>query len=110
MGNIIIKDNIKNKEYKLEYNRYALIQMEEKGFDIKEYEKKPLKSLTILIRGAFIKNHPEMKDNEIDDLISQIGDTEKLVEALAELYADAMNSIVAKKGNENSKNITWGKN
>lgn len=110
MASIIIKDNSNGKEYKLEYNRNALIKMEEMDFNIKEVKSKPLKSITILIRGAFIKNHPDMEEDKIDAIISQIGDLDKLVEALANMYADAMNSIISSNKENTTKNITWGKN
>ena len=106
MASIIIKDG--DKEYTLQFNRYSIVQMEEKGFDVKNIEKKPLSTITKLIRGAFYMHHPRMTDAEIDAVADKLGDTEKLVEELVKLYGDALMALT--QGNQDkSKNVMWEK-
>ena len=109
MASIIIKDSANNKEYRLEYNRNALVRMEEWGFNPKDCEKKPLSSMNHLIYGAFIMHHADLSRDKIDEIVSRLGDMVELYKALTELYGNALNSIIAVKKSSEPKNITWGK-
>lgn len=110
MASIILNDKRNGKEYKLEYNRNALIQMESWGFEPQSFKAKPLSSITYLSRGAFLKNHKDLSFEEVDEIVSQIDNIGDFVNVLGELYANAVNSIVAVEKSKETKNITWGKN
>lgn len=104
-----IKLTMGDIEYTLQYNRYSIVKMEEKGFDVKNIDKKPLSTITKLIRGAFYMHHPKLTDEEIDEIADKIDDTQKLVEELVKMYGDALSSMTL--GNKNSsKNFKWEKN
>lgn len=88
MGNII-KVKYDNKDYTLEFNRRVILKMEADGFLGKKgkelQENNPLEYAYILIGYAFVKNHPAMSQNEVADIIDQVGDFEGFVEAIAEI-------------------------
>ena len=104
MGKITIKDN--GKEYTLEFNRYSIVEMEKRGFDITKAEARPLATLTEITRGAFIMHHSDMSVEEVDLIIDKIDDKLGLINALASMYKDAIESVLngSKKGN-----ATWAK-
>lgn len=106
MDKIELKLNDSDKVYTLEYNRYSLIAMEQRGFDISKAEARPLSTLVDLSRGAFIMHHPEMKFGDIDVIVDQIGDKVAFVSALAEMYKNAVEALISDK---KVGNATWGR-
>ena len=106
MDKIVIE--LKDSKYTLEFNRYALLAMEKKGFNPSVAESKPLTTLTELSRGAFIMHHPDLKDKEIDAIIDEIPNKVEFTNALAEMYKEAIDSIVNGNG-EKKGNATWGR-
>ena len=106
MDKIVIELN--DSKYTLEFNRYALIAMEKRGFNPSVAESKPLTTLTELSRGAFIMHHPELKEKDIDAIIDEIPNKVEFTNALAEMYKDAVESVVSGKG-EKKGNATWGR-
>ena len=74
------------------------------GFVLAEAYDKPMKSLTILWRGAFLEHHRALDDAEIDALFEKI-DKKELLGALIDLYSEPVESLFDE---ENSKNaIKW---
>ena len=106
MDKIVIELN--DSKYTLEFNRYALITMEKRGFNPSVAESRPLTTLTELSRGAFIMHHPELRPNEVDDIIDQIQNKAEFTTALAEMYKNAVDVIVNGKS-EKKGNATWGR-
>lgn len=76
---------------KLEYNRKAVVKLEEMGFDIQSIASKPMTAVEFLVYGGLMKNHPTIKwDTAMetaDYLIEEYGLT-NLMENLAELYKE----------------------
>lgn len=105
---ITIKSKDGKQEYRLAYNRKALIAMEEMGFNINDYKKCPVKSTSAVFYGAFMMHHPELSHDEIDEILSNVSDTAGLITELLKLYSDAVSAIVS--NDKESKNLTWGKN
>lgn len=106
MDKIVIELN--DSKYTLEFNRYALIAMEKKGFNVNAVQSQPLTTLTELSRGAFYMHHPQLKDKEIDAIIDQIPNKVDFTQALAEMYSQAMNALVS-NDTEKKGNVTWGR-
>lgn len=106
MDKIVIELN--DSKYTLEFNRYALIAMEKKGFNVNAVQSQPLTTLTELSRGAFIMHHPQLKDREIDAIVDEIPNKVEFTQALAEMYSKAINALVA-DDTENKGNATWGR-
>ena len=106
MDKIIIELN--DSKYTLEFNRYALITMEKRGFNPANAQSQPLTTLTELARGAFIMHHPELKGSEVDAIIDEIEDKNEFRNALAEMYKNAINVIL--NGQSDKKgNAKWGR-
>lgn len=106
MASILLKSN--DKSYRLEYNRSSIVRMEENGFNVKDIEKKPLSTIVMLIRGAFYMHNPSLSDDEIDEIANQIGDTDKLVKTLVEMYMSVLTALTGDK-KDTSKNFKWEK-
>lgn len=103
-----IEIELNDSKYTLEFNRYALIAMEKRGFNPSVAESKPLTTLIELSRGAFIMHHPELKAEEIDNIIDEIPNKVEFTNALAEMYKNAIDSLVNGKSDKKG-NAIWGR-
>lgn len=84
----------------LEYNRAAIVKMEEMGFDIREISSKIYTSYELLVTGALFKNHSKKKLSECVDIAEALAEEyglEEMVSSLSELYQDAIH-IKGKSG------------
>lgn len=99
---LTFKDN--GKEYKLSFTRETLIATENMGFNINNVIDKPIGSLTILWRGAFLAYHESLTIAEVDALFSKV-EKKGLLDALLDLYRAPVESLFDE---DNSKNaIKW---
>lgn len=95
-----------DKEYTLEYNRKAIQRMERSGFRIGDLQDKPGTSIPQLFQGAFYMHHRSLKTEVIDDIYANLEDDgDELMEALGEMYQDALLTMIRPSGN-----IKWEKN
>lgn len=102
-----IKLTYKNKDYELEFTRQAVKNMEAQGFSIDKVSEKPMTMLPILIYGAFIKNHSTTKRKTIDEIADEFGkDKSKFIQALIEMYAETMNSLMG-DDEDVEGNVQW---
>lgn len=99
--NKTLKFTIDGKEYRLTFNRETVAATENMGLNIRTVYEKPVYSLTLLWRGAFLANHDTLTFAEVDELFNKIN-KEKLLDALIELYNDPVKSLFDE---ENSKNL-----
>ena len=95
-----------DKDYVLEYSRQSVKTMEQQGFILDELTAKPMTMLPMLFQGAFIKNHKGIKRSLVDDIYKDIHNRSELMEALMEMYADTLSSLMD-DGPEDSGNVTW---
>ena len=93
MKQITLKDE-NGKEYILEYSKNTIIHMERQGFSMDDFEKKPVLSATMLVYGAFMKNHPTIKQDKVDSLYKPLKNKEAFLEKLVEMYAEQANELV----------------
>ena len=99
---LTFKDN--GKEYKLAFTRETIIATENMGFKIGEIVDKPIGSLILLWRGAFLANHATLTIAEVDEIFDRIN-KKGLLDALIDLYNAPVESLFDE---ENSKNaIAW---
>lgn len=84
--------SIDGKEYTLAFTRATVISTENKGFILAEVATKPVKSLTLLWRGAFLANHASLPLDEIDAIFDSI-DKNGLLDALLDLYKAPIESL-----------------
>lgn len=101
-----IKLTVKEKEYKLEYNRRIVAMMDKQGFNVNKVEDNPLTMLTLLYRSAFKMNHPTLSDDKIDEVWKGVRGKQKLIAKLVEMYGNTIQSVLSdeeeiEEGNEN---------
>ena len=96
-----IRIKYKGKEYNLGFSSSSIQEMERRGFDVCEIPKKIFTILPDLFTGSFIKNHPTVSQEVIDEIYARIDDKSELLTALADLYTIAVEEYIAelKKGN-----------
>ena len=91
------------KDYTLEFTRQTVVQTENMGFDAALIDSKPITSLTVLFRGAFLAHHRDTRVSEIDKILEGL-DKDGLLPALAELYYEPIKVLME----DNSKNaVKW---
>ena len=104
MSKITLTHN--GKDYTLEYSRQSVKTMEQQGFVLDEIATKPMTMIPQMFQGAFIKNHKGIKRSLVDDIYKDIHNRSELMEALMEMYADTLSSLMD-DGPADSGNVTW---
>lgn len=94
MSEIVLHDQNSNTDYHLTFTRDSVRKIESMGFNIEEVGTKPVTMLPLLIRGAFMANHPSVSTKVIDELYNEMSDKQSFIEVLAELYAEPINSLL----------------
>ena len=83
------------KEYTLEYTRESVKQMEREGFVANDIMTKPMLTLPKLFAGAFKAHHRfDTKQKQIDEIFELFKSKQALVEKLAEMYAEPMETLL----------------
>ena len=95
-----------DKDYILEYSRQSVKTMEQQGFVLDELTAKPMTMLPMLFQGAFIKNHKGIKRSLMDEIYKGIKDRSALMEALMEMYAETLSSLMDDDAEE-AGNVSW---
>ncbi|WP_407453566.1 DUF5055 domain-containing protein [Methanobrevibacter sp.] len=102
-----IKLQHKDKEYILEFSRNTAKAIEERGFNLELVGIAPNKMIPLLIQGAFMKNHPTLKQTKVEEIFLAQKGRAGLINALAELYAETVNSLLGNEDEDDEKNATW---
>lgn len=90
-----INFNYNGKEYTLEYTRESVKQMEREGFVASDIVTKPMLTLPKLFAGAFKAHHKyDTKQKQIDEIFELFKSKQALVEKLAEMYAEPMETLM----------------
>lgn len=101
----------KNKEYTLEYTRESVKQMEREGFVASDIIEKPMLTLPKLFAGAFKAHHKfDTKQKQIDEIFELFKNKQALVEKLAEMYAEPMESLLDDDNIDEGNAIAWEAN
>lgn len=94
------------KPYVLEYDRASVVQMEKTlGVSLNAIRESQLSVFPDLFRGAFIKNHPALPAETIDEIYDCIPDKGEMFGNLAGMYAEAVNTLLAEPSK--GKAIAW---
>ena len=97
------------KEYTLEYTRESVKQMEREGFVAGDIVNKPMLTLPKLFAGAFKAHHKyDVKQKQIDEIFELFKNKQALVEKLAEMYAEPMETLLDDVDEGNA--IAWDAN
>ena len=103
-----IKFEYKNKEYTLEYTRESVKQMEREGFVAGDIVTKPMLTLPKLFAGAFKAHHKfDTKQKTIDEIFELFKSKQALVEKLAEMYAEPMETLMDDENIAEGNAIAW---
>ena len=98
-----------NKEYTLEYTRETVKQMEREGFVANDIIAKPMLTLPKLFAGAFKAHHKyDTTQKQIDEIFELFKNKPALVEKLAEMYAEPMETLMDDVDGGNA--IAWDAN
>ena len=101
----------KNKEYTLEYTRESVKQMEREGFVTSDIVEKPMLTLPKLFAGAFKAHHKfDVKQKQIDEIFELFANKQALVEKLAEMYAEPMETLMDNDNINEGNAIAWEAN
>lgn len=88
-----IEVEMNGEKLKLEYNRDAIVKMEEMGFNIQEVTSKVYTTYETMVIGALVKNHSNKKMREAVNIAEYLADEyglNEVMEKLSELYQDAL--------------------
>lgn len=83
------------KEYTLEYTRRSIQEMEREGFNPENLDSAPMTTFPLLFAGAFKAHHRLAKKETIDAIYASLPDKEKLINALAEMYNEPLEALMA---------------
>lgn len=93
-------------QYNLEYTRETIKQMERNGFSLDTASAKPITSLLLLFKGAFIAHHPHVSQSTIDEIWENLENKEGLFDALTDLYNEPLETLF-KEPEDESKKVAW---
>ena len=97
MKSITVSDEYGNK-YTLEYSKTTVVNMERAGFSLDKFEAQPVLMTTLLVQGAFAKNHARVKNTTVERIFNSLKDKEKFLEKLIEMYLEQTDAL-ADEGN-----------
>ena len=104
-----LKLKINEKDYTLEMNRDSIIWLEEKGFDIDEFDKKPLTFYELIWASLFIANHKDVNPNlalKLMETYKKSGKKPaKVVKFAIEEYQTFMNALSDIDSKENEEEL-----
>ena len=93
--NTQIKLTYNGVDYVLEYNRDSVKRLEAAGFKIEEFMDKPMMNLELAFAGAFIKNHPRVSQETLDNIFAGCKDKTKLVATLSKMIDECYDSLLS---------------
>ncbi len=93
MKQITLKDE-NGKEYTLEYTKSVIMHMEKQGFSFEDFDKKPVLMTSMLVQGAFVKNHPSVKYEKIEKIYQSLKNKQAFLEKLTEMYNEHQDELV----------------
>ena len=95
---------IDGKAYALSFTRDSVIATENMGFRMTEISDKPMGSLTLLWRGAFLAHHDTLTIAEVDALLTKVK-KKGLLDALIDLYNAPIESLIDEENEKNA--VSW---
>ena len=93
MKQITVSDEYGNK-YNLEYSKNTIMRMEKAGFNLDDFDKQPVLMTTLLVQGAFAKNHANTKVETIEKIYKSLKNKEGFLKKLVEMYNEHSDELV----------------
>lgn len=103
----------KNDKYILEYTRLTASAIEKQGFNLDEITTKPNIMIPLLVHGAFLRHHRDLKQKLIDEiydnLVNKTGKEgeEGFISVLAEMYAETVSTLTEESTVDEGNAATW---
>lgn len=104
MAKIVITDEKSGKEYTLEFDRASVRKADSEGYGIKKDA--PVADAFNLFFGALMKHQTNIEEDEAMDLFLRIKNKDVLLKRLAEMYRDAVVSLLGEP-KADSGNVSW---
>ena len=84
----------------------AIRLLEQNGFELEEFLKKPMTNIQLAFTGAFYKNHKKLNQTTIDKIYDSCKDKTNLIVALQKMIQETYESLLA-DGKDNEGNVEW---
>lgn len=88
---------IKDKEYTIQMNRESVTWLESAGFNLSDFDKKPLTCIELLWTAGFIMNHSEVNHNLalklMESFAEEGGDVSEVAKFIIEEYQSFINAL-----------------
>lgn len=90
--------------YTLEYNRMAVKLLEQNGFELEEFLKKPMTNIELAFTGSFIKNHKNVNQTTIDKIYNSCKSKKDLIVSLQRMIQETYESLLS---DSDEGNVSW---
>lgn len=103
----------RNEKYILEYSRLTASAIEKQGFVLDELTSKPNIMIPMLVYGAFMKHHRDLKQKVIDEIYANIVNKtgkegeDGFIGVLAEMYAETVSTLTDETAVDEGNAATW---
>lgn len=97
----------KGETYTLEYNRMSVKMLEQSGFVLDEFLKKPMTNIELVFAGAFIKNHKKVQQQVIDEIFSKLANKDGLIVQLQKMIQETYESLLEEPDENEEGNASW---
>lgn len=88
---------IKDKEYNIQLNRDSIVWLENSGFNVEDFERKPLTAVELLWSAGFRMNHsdvtPTLALKLMDSYQEEGGDITEIARFVLDEYQSFMNAL-----------------
>ena len=103
----------KDEKYTLEYSRLTASAIEKQGFSLDELSNKPNIMIPLLVHGAFLRHHRDLKQKQIDDIYANIVNKmgkdgeDGFITVLADMYAETVSTLTDETAVDEGNAATW---
>ena len=103
----------KGEKYTLEYSRLTASAIEKQGFVLDELTDKPNIMIPLLVHGAFLRYHRDLKQKLIDEIYTNIINKagkegeEGFITVLADMYAETISTLTDETAVDEGNAATW---
>lgn len=87
--------------YTLEFNRAAMIALENDGVVLKKAEEMPITTIYKFFKAALVKHHPKMTEQMAQELFEEQGDLFELMSDLSDMFKDSAEKVGEVKRKKN---------
>ena len=103
----------KNEKYTLEYTRLTASAIEKQGFVLDNLTEKPNVMIPLLVHGAFLRHHRDLKQKFIDEIYENIVNKagkegeEGFITVLADMYAETVSTLTDETAVDEGNAAIW---